>query len=178
MSSPSLSARKIWKSRDVSWNHFVTAVTVPQMGGKQNNIVICCLRKFMSRCEIAAVWFGYTRMKTEEHGAEEGWKRRRRRGTPWTDWLHRAVLALFLPRKQSSRCSLAVGVSLSQQWSQFNGPSIRERMHPAPPFEFRGTRWCAPRRNLSCLIAYSEVKTINVLSYIRRWRVEQDQTAN
>lgn len=40
---------------------------------KQNNIVICRLRKFMSRCEIAAVWCGDRRMKTEGGGAGEGW---------------------------------------------------------------------------------------------------------
>lgn len=76
----------------------------------------------MSRCEIAAVWFPDRRMKTEGGGGAEEWWRG---ATPWTDRLHRAALAHSLPRKQSSRCSLAAGVSLPQQWSLFNEPSRR-----------------------------------------------------
>lgn len=50
--------------------------------------------------------------------------------TPWRDWLHKAVLAPFMSRKQSSRCSLAAGVSLLQQRSCFNEPLMRTCILP------------------------------------------------
>lgn len=77
----------------------------------------------MSRCEIAAVWFPDRRMKTEGGGGEA--EEFGGGGISRTDWICGAALAHSLPRKQSSRCSLAAGVSLPQQWSPFNEPSMR-----------------------------------------------------
>lgn len=128
----------------------------PSANGDKNKVVIYSLRKFMSRCETAAVHCSDTvkewRRRQQGQKTDEGGGR----GTPWTDRLQRAVFALSLPRKQSSRCSLAAGVSLPQQWSLFNEPSMRTcilllRLSS----EVRGD--VPPWSTVSTLIAHSNV---------------------
>ena len=88
-------------------------------------------------------------------------------GAPWTDWLHRVVWALSPLRKQSSRCSLAAGVSLPQQWSLFNEPSMRTCILP---HRFKVQRYevtCSPEARRAP-IAHSKVRTSNLL----QWRAQ------
>lgn len=46
---------EIWKNTGLSWNHFAIPIMVQKIKEKQNNIIILYLRKFMSRCEMAAL---------------------------------------------------------------------------------------------------------------------------
>ena len=113
-------AHKIWINQSCTWNHICYSSNHTANRGKNKTTSLSAgLRKFMGRCGVK----NGKRRSWRRGDEEEGW-------IPQTDWLHRGVLALFLSRKQSSRCSLAAGVSLPQQWGLFNEP-LDENMNPA-----------------------------------------------
>lgn len=117
---------------------------------------------------------GVLQGKKNEDGSRRSRRRTEQRGNTVNQQAPQTRLARSLPRIQSSRCSLAAGVSLPQPWSPFNERSMRTYiLLPQLSSEVWGD--VPPWRTL---IPVSTLRTIHVLCCKQRWNVQWDRTAN
>lgn len=145
----------------VAGTTFVIPVTIQETEAKTKQH-----RYLLAR---GSLWAG-VKERTKRGGTEEEGGGGGEEWTPWRDWLHKAVLAPFMSRKQSSRCSLAAGVSLLQQRSCFNEPLMRTCILPSHLCcEVLGD--VLPRSTLRALVAHSRAQTGMSFFIEHKWSV-------